>query len=239
LLLWEWIRLVIKKLDQRVDWFAQPVLRISLQLLFGVVVPAFLSFVFTMFFMQLAYQQDIFQTSWLHSEFYVVILIIAMINLVYFTWWLFLKNKSDQEEKSFLLSTSQRPITNANFIATPIQVTKGNSNILLQPSEIAYAILDGDYTFIYTNNDDHFVTTYTLDELFKKLDDTQFFRANRQTIIHRFACKSYRRMENGKIGLDLEPNPKISVIISQKRASDFRKWIAGQPIAPIPDILQD
>jgi DNA-binding LytR/AlgR family response regulator len=71
------------------------------------------------------------------------------------------------------------------------------------------------------------------------LDDTQFFRANRQTIIHRFACKSYRRMENGKIGLDLEPNPKIPVIISQKRASDFRKWIAGQSISPIPDILQD
>jgi hypothetical protein len=41
------------------------------------------------------------------------------------------------------------------------------------------------------------------------LDDTQFFRANRQTIIHRFACKSYRRMENGKIGLDLEPNRKF------------------------------
>jgi hypothetical protein len=98
LLLWEWIRFVIKKLDQRMDWFAQPVLRISLQLLFGVVVPAFLSFVFTMFFMQVAYQQDIFQTSWLHSEFYVVILIIVMINLVYFTWWLFLKNKSDQQK---------------------------------------------------------------------------------------------------------------------------------------------
>ena len=239
LLLWELIRYVIKKLDQRVDWFAQPVLRISLQLLFGVAIPAFLSFVFTMFYMQLAYQQDIFQTSWLHSEFFVVILIIVMINLVYFTWWLFIKSHSEQNEKSILLSTSQHPTSNANFIVTPIQVTKGNSNILLQPSEIAYVLLDGDYSFIFTSNNDHFVTTYTLDELFKKLDETQFFRANRQTIIHRSACKSYRRMENGKIGLQLEPNPKTPVIISQKRASDFRKWITGQPISPFPDILQD
>src|SRR5690242_7631280 len=66
LLLWELIRFVIKKLDQRVDWFAQPVLRIALQLLFGVTVPAFLAFVFTRLYMQVALQQDIFQTSWLH-----------------------------------------------------------------------------------------------------------------------------------------------------------------------------
>lgn len=237
LLLWELIRFVIKKLDQRVDWFAQPVLRISLQLLFGVALPAFLAFVLTMFYMQLALQQDIFQTSWLHSEFFVVILIIVLINLVYFTWWLFLKNKNGYSQQSSVGSLQSS--VHSQKISSPIQVTKGNTNILLQPTEIAYAILDGDYTFIFTTNGEHFVNTYTLDELLKKLDDTQFFRANRQTIIQRSACKSYRRMENGKIGLDLEPTPKNPVIISQKRASDFRKWISGQPISSIPDILQD
>ena len=237
LLLWELIRYVIKKLDQRVDWFTKPVLRISLQLLFGVAIPAFLSFVFTMFFMQVAYQQDIYQTSWLHSEFFVVILIIVMINLVYFTWWLFLKNKTETSQQSSV--GSLQSAIGSHKGSVPIQVTKGNTNILLQPSEIAYMTLDGDYTFIFTTNSDHFVTTYTLDELSKKLDEMQFFRANRQTIIHRSACKSYKRMEHGKIGLDLEPNPKTPVIISQKRASDFRKWIAGQRISPMPDILQD
>jgi hypothetical protein len=242
IMLWELIRYVIKKLDQRMDWLAQPILRISLQLIFGVAVPACLAFVFTMFYMQLAWQQDIFQTTWLHSEFFVVILIIVMINLVYFTWWLFLKNKTESSLQSSVSNlqlsvNSLQPSSHKGF--APIQVTKGNSSILLQPSEIAYVTLDSDYTFIYTNNDDHFVTTYTLEELSKKLDELQFFRANRQTIINRSACKSYRRMEHGKIGLDLEPNPKSPVIISQKSASNFRKWIAGQPITPISDILQD
>ena len=63
LVLWEMIRYVVKRLDKKFDWFEQPVQRIALQLLLGIILPAFLSFVFTAVFMQLAYRQDIFETD--------------------------------------------------------------------------------------------------------------------------------------------------------------------------------
>ena len=95
LLLWELVRFVTLRLDKRLDWYIHPIQRIAFQLFFGVIIPAFLSFVFTLFFMQVAHKQDIFQTTWLHSEFYAVILIILLVNLVYFTWWLILKTREN------------------------------------------------------------------------------------------------------------------------------------------------
>src|SRR6185503_12035726 len=91
LILWEIVRFVIHRLDKKYNWIDHPARRIFFQFLFAVVVPAFLCFVFTLLFMKLVYNQDIFKTQWLYNEFYVVILVIVIINLVYFTWWLFMR----------------------------------------------------------------------------------------------------------------------------------------------------
>ena len=93
LILWEFVRFITRYLDKRLSWSEQPVKRLLLQLSFGVVLPSFLSFVFTWIWMESAYNQDIFKTSWLNNEFYTVILIILLINLIYFTWWLYLNWK--------------------------------------------------------------------------------------------------------------------------------------------------
>jgi LytTr DNA-binding domain len=241
LLIWELIRFVTLKLDNLFDWINNPVQRISLQLMFGVITPVILCFVFTLLFMRLAYQQDIFKTSWLYSGFYAVMLIIILINLVYFTWWLFISWQASQKQQpvlSEMLQNSELPVMQASTIATAtIEVSKGNVNILLLPEDIAYVILEGAYSFVRTHTDQSFVTTYTLDELFKKLGEASFFRANRQAIISRKSCKAYKSIENGKIKVELVPANKIPVIISQKRAKDFRKWISGEQISLKPDIL--
>ena len=93
LILWEFVRFITRYLDKRLSWSEQPVKRLLLQLSLGVVLPSFLSFVFTWIWMESAYNQDIFKTSWLNNEFYTVILIILLINLIYFTWWLYLNWK--------------------------------------------------------------------------------------------------------------------------------------------------
>ncbi|MGZ5247237.1 MAG: LytR/AlgR family response regulator transcription factor [Flavitalea sp.] len=242
LLLWEFIRFVTRKLDNHFDWINNSVQRISLQLIFGVITPVILCFVFTLLFMKQAYQQDIFKTSWLTSEFYAVILIIILINLIYFTWWLFINWQESQKEQplpgEFLQNADLPIVQTSNTAPTTIEVSKGNVNILLLPEEIAYIILDGSYSFVRTHADQSFVTTYALDELFKKLGESSFFRANRQAIVSRKSCKAYKSIEHGKIEVELAPLNKIPVIISQKRAKDFRKWIVGEIISSKPDILQ-
>jgi hypothetical protein len=234
LILWEMVRFIIRRLDKKFDWLEHPVQRISMQLFFGVLAPAILCFLFTLLFMRFAYSQDIFKTEWLYNEFYVVILIIITINLIYFTWWLYNRWQSVHWQSTVAEASKEEKqlVSNGSEIYQPatIEVSKAGKNILLTQAEIAYVFLEGSFVFIKTFNQESFATTYALDELTKKLDTISFFRANRQVIISRISCKAYQNIENGKISIELSPNNKFPVIISQKKAKDFRKWVAGTSI---------
>jgi len=234
LILWELVRFVIHRLDKKYSWIDYPAQRIFLQFLFAIVTPAFLCFVFTLLFMKLAYNQDIFKTEWLYNEFYVVILVIVIINLVYFTWWLFLRWQALQAQSAFarepgkvIGEVAMPDRTQASETAAIITVTKAGKNILLPQTEITHVVLEGSYTFIKTGKSENFVTTYTLDELTKMLDPDSFFRVNRQIIISRHACRAYENIENGKISIDLSVDVRAPVIVSQKRAKAFRNWISA------------
>jgi len=234
LILWEIVRFVIRRLDKTYNWIDFPAQRILLQFLLAIVVPAFLCFVFTLLFMKLAYNQDIFKTEWLYNEFYVVILVIVIINLVYFTWWLFKRwqalhgqTMAARDLKKLNEDASIRDRTPISGAAAIITVTKAGKNILLPETEVTYVVLEGSYAFIKTIKGESFVTTYTLDELTKMLDTDSFFRANRQIIVSRTICKAYQNIENGKISIDLSVDVKFPVIVSQKRAKAFRTWISA------------
>jgi len=234
LILWELVRFVIHRLDKKYSWIDYPAQRIFLQFLFAIVTPAFLCFVFTLLFMKLAYNQDIFKTEWLYNEFYVVILVIVIINLVYFTWWLFLRWQALQAQSAFarepgkvIGEVAMPDRTQASETAAIITVTKAGKNILLPQTEITHVVLEGSYTFIKTGKGESFVTTYTLDELTKMLNPDSFFRVNRQIIISRNSCRAYENIENGKISIDLSVDVKAPVIVSQKRAKAFRNWISA------------
>jgi hypothetical protein len=234
LILWELVRFVIHRLDKKYSWIDYPAQRIFLQFLFAIVTPAFLCFVFTLLFMKLAYNQDIFKTEWLYNEFYVVILIIVIINLVYFTWWLFLRWQALHAQSVIArepgIVNGDAPIPERIQVSETtaiITVTKAGKNILLPQTEITHVVLEGSYTFIKTGKGESFVTTYTLDELTKMLNPDSFFRVNRQIIISRNACRAYENIENGKISIDLSVDVKGPVIVSQKRAKAFRNWISA------------
>jgi len=219
LLLWEITRFMVIWLDRHYDWLEKPFKRIASQLVFGIAVPALLSFLLTSLYMKLAYNQDIFKTSWLYSEFYTVILFIAFVNVIYFTWWLYLKWKTQS-------SAEINPAVNNANGHPIIEVTRAGKKILLPHKEVACAYLSNGYCYIRPFEGDVFVTNYTLDELARLLDEHNFFRVNRQTLISRKSCSAYRSVENGKIELEIIPTLKNPVIVSQKRASEFRKWIS-------------
>lgn len=231
LVLWQIVRWITIYLDKRYNWMQQPVQRLSLQVFMGIVLPSFLSFLMTLVFMRLAYNQDIFQTNWLYNEFYAVILIIVLVNLVYFTWWLFLY----LQESSIPTSVKEADVHNnaaiklTDALTEPsIEVTRAGKVILLPHHQVAYAYLNDNYCYIKLWNGESYVTTYTLDEVYRVLSLGSFFRANRQILISRKSCVAYQSIENGKIELELNPAFRQPVVVSQKRAKDFRKWIAAQ-----------
>jgi uncharacterized protein YacL len=222
LILWEIVRFITRYLDKRMSWSEQPVKRLLLQVSLGVVLPSLLSFVFTWIWMESAYNQDIFKTSWLNNEFYTVILIIVLINLIYFTWWLYLNWK---QQSAFALLGN--PASHTETMHKTIEVSKAGKTILLPQTDIAYCFLSNGYCYIKPFEGDVFVTSYTLDEVTRILGEFLFFRVNRQFLVSRKSCTAYKSIENGKIELDLIPPFKTPVIVSQKRARDFRKWVSA------------
>jgi hypothetical protein len=225
LFLWEITRRIICYLDKRYDWLAKPLQRIPMQLLLAVAFPALLSFFCTFAFMRFAYNQDIFQTTWLYNEFYVVIIIILLINVVYFTWWLYLEFQTANHTgiNTDIITTNKTPVSGDT---TTIEVSKAGKTVLLPHTSIAFAYLSNGYCYLKTFEGESYLTTYALDEVAHILDESIFFRANRQVLINRRTCRAYKSIENGKIELELDPRFKEPVIVSQKRARDFRKWIS-------------
>lgn len=228
--LWTLLRAFIIQLDKRFSWFAFPTLRLILQFCLCLVVPVVLCFLLTFVFLELVWQQNIFESEYLYNELPVVALVILLINLGYFTWWMYKQLQPQAAGPATLQQTASPAIVipPATGGKKPgfIEVPKAGRVVLLKTEDLSYAYLKDGYCYLRTHAAENFVTTYALDDLFDLLDEEQFFRANRQMIINRKACRAYSSMEFGKIGLELEPAFKETVIVSQKKARAFREWIA-------------
>ncbi len=65
----------------------------------------------------------------------------------------------------------------------------------------------------------------TLDDLENSLDKHLFFRANRQFIINRKAVQDIEFYFNGRLAINLNPQPKENVLISKARVPVFKAWM--------------
>lgn len=81
--------------------------------------------------------------------------------------------------------------------------------------------------YIYLFSGERFIIDYnTLDEVEEVLDPRQFYRANRQFIIHINAVQTVKPVENSKLCIRLkEPNHKFEIDMSREKAPLFKKWL--------------
>ncbi|MFN7117825.1 MAG: LytR/AlgR family response regulator transcription factor [Saprospiraceae bacterium] len=220
-ILWEILRQVIRFLDRRYSWEQQPIPRLVLQVLLGVLLPSLLGFGYALLQKKLIWQENIFATDWLNTELPVVMLLLFIINLYYYIYYLHLKN---QALASVSLSPPPAP-EEATAKWETLIVNKGRKNIPLPLEQIAYLYLEHGYVYVKTFANEAFLLSYPLDTLERNLPTNTFFRVNRQILIHRRACEAFQNAEYGKINVTLTPPHKAPVVVSQKRAKDFRAWI--------------
>ncbi len=69
---------------------------------------------------------------------------------------------------------------------------------------------------------------YSLDQIEQLLDRNQFFRINRQFIIHIDAIKKITTYYNSRLILQLEPEADTDVIIARERVTAFKSWLEGK-----------
>jgi len=200
---------VHNSLDKRLPLRELPAKRLIWQAGIGVLIPVFLSFLLTFAYMYFILNQDIRSGSFFIYEFPISIVIIFMINLVL-----------------IVLSLWLVPQPKNTVLPTTILASQGNRTVPLPVRSIATFSKEGDHYLITTFDLQQFVSPHHLEELEVMVAPRDFFRANRQVLIHRAACGHFTTDRSGKLTLHLSIKPDQPISISQKRAAEFRSWLA-------------
>lgn len=102
----------------------------------------------------------------------------------------------------------------------------GKQELLITYDELLGITVDHEYVVAYLQNKKKYYLDQSLDKLEKTLPPHEFFRLNRQTIIHRQVVSGFKREENGKINVLLKPTDFLptEIMVSRIKAPAFKVW---------------
>jgi len=117
-----------------------------------------------------------------------------------------LTNKADSEKKTILIKKYD------GFIPIPV-------------SDFALFLIENGIVYGLTHKEERYVIDETLDVLENKLNNTDFFRTNRQFIASRKTIIEVSNYFNGRLLLKTKPKTKEQILISKARVNIFRQWL--------------
>ncbi len=97
--------------------------------------------------------------------------------------------------------------------------------VKVESQDIAYFYLDNGITYLYTFGGRQLTSTNSLDEIIKWLDQTSFYRANRQFIVNIRAINSILLYGKNQLKLVIKPTVNMDVIVSKNKAAEFKQWL--------------
>ncbi|MCK6616476.1 MAG: LytTR family transcriptional regulator [Cyclobacteriaceae bacterium] len=105
-------------------------------------------------------------------------------------------------------------------------VKQGKQEILLHFQNLEGLFVDGDYVVACQLDGKRFYLTQSLDKIEKEMPSEFFFRLSRQYIIHRQSVVGFKRIENGKILVQLKATSRfpVEITVSRLRAPAFKSW---------------
>jgi len=95
----------------------------------------------------------------------------------------------------------------------------------LLTSDIHYFYSEWGNTKAFLKNNQVELISQTLEELEKQLNPQEFYRANRQYLIHIDAVKSIFNHFNGKLKVELKGQSEAEVLISREKSTAFKSWM--------------
>jgi hypothetical protein len=106
------------------------------------------------------------------------------------------------------------------------KISAPKKDLLLPYEEIHGFYIDHDYCVLASVSGKKHLLGLSLDQVEKQLPAHQFFRANRQFIIHRTLVNGYEKAENSKIIVLLKQTDHLpeTVAVSRTKASAFKSW---------------
>ncbi|MVT12548.1 LytR/AlgR family response regulator transcription factor [Chitinophaga tropicalis] len=92
-------------------------------------------------------------------------------------------------------------------------------------SDVAYFYSEMKITRARLYNGMEEIVPQTMEELESQLNPRQFFRANRQFIIHVDAIEQIHNYFNGKLKVIIRKNENVEVIVSRDKANALKSWM--------------
>jgi DNA-binding LytR/AlgR family response regulator len=98
-------------------------------------------------------------------------------------------------------------------------------NVTLVQTEDTALFSKEEIIYLVNREGKKFITDYrSLDDVQELVDPNNFYRANRQTLVHLPFVESYRSDDTGKITIKMRLSKADEIIISKEKAAEFRKW---------------
>ena len=101
-----------------------------------------------------------------------------------------------------------------------------NELVPISTEDIAYILTENSITYIYQIDGRKSTSNLSLDELYNTIDESFFFRANRQYIIAITAIDKIIKYGNSQLKILITNCPDVEIIISKNRAAEFRQWLS-------------
>ncbi len=109
---------------------------------------------------------------------------------------------------------------------TRLLVKKGIETISIKLDDILIFYTENRIVSVFDSNGKKYLLDKSLNELEVELNDSIFFRANRQYIVNLNFIKSFKPYEKVKLQIELTiPQLNHFIIVSQNSAPGFRSWI--------------
>lgn len=100
-----------------------------------------------------------------------------------------------------------------------------NELVSVGMEEIAYIYTENTITYVRRMDGKLTTSNNSLDELFNDVNNSLFFRANRQFILSINSIDKILRYGNNQLKIEVMPKSEINIIVSKNKASEFRKWL--------------
>src|SRR5688572_22502142 len=106
---------------------------------------------------------------------------------------------------------------------------KRDEHVGLGVDEIAFIYRNEMLVVVVDKQEKKYLCDKTLSDLEAELDEASFFRANRQYIVNIDYIRSFKVFEKVKLEVFLKiPQAEHQIIVSQKTAPLFKKWVSGE-----------
>lgn len=106
-----------------------------------------------------------------------------------------------------------------------ILVSKGQSLIPLEVSEIAFVYSEDKCILLKSKSSERYFLSLSLDDFEQEFDPKLFFRINRGMIVSRTSILNIVNYFNGTLKLDIIPQFESEVTVSRRRTSLFKDWL--------------